>query len=120
MNKSYNVSIVAGFLALAAFGCQPSSQSGVPTVNHKLVVNGNDHSVPVYSDEQNYLNTSHMKQQGGIEGAVGDVKQGLTAKQLDDQTSVEIVSSDDNGSVITVTDGPMKGLTGFVAKQNVD
>jgi hypothetical protein len=119
VNKSYNVSIVAGFLALATFGCQ-ASQSGVPTINHKLVVNGNDHSVPVYSDEQNYLNTLRMKQQGGIEGAVGDVKQGLTAKQLDDQTSVEIVSSDDNGSVITVPEGPMKGLTGFVAKQNVD
>lgn len=54
MNKSYNVSIVAGSLALAAFGCQASSQSGVPTMNHKLVVSGNDHSVPVYSDEQNY------------------------------------------------------------------
>ena len=119
MSKSFIVSIVAAFLALAVFGCRASSQSGLP-MNHKLVVNGNEHSVPVYSDERNYLNTSHMKQEGGIEGAVGDVKQGLTAKQLDDQTSVEIVSSDENGSVVTVTDGPMKGLTGFVAKQNVD
>ncbi len=120
MYKSYKLSTIAGLLVLAAFGCQTSPQSGLPTMNHKLVVNGNEHSVPVYSDERNYLDTSHMKQEGGIEGAVGDVKQGLTAKQLDDQTAVEVVSSDENGSVITVTDGPMKGLTGFVAKQNVD
>jgi len=33
---------------------------------------------------------------------------------------VEIVSSDDNGAVIAVIDGPMKGQRGFVAKQNID
>jgi hypothetical protein len=48
------------------------------------------------------------------------VKQNITAKQIDDQTSVQIVTSDDYGSVVTVTDGPMKGQSGFVAKQNVD
>ena len=51
---------------------------------------------------------------------IGDVKQRMTTKQLDDQTNVEIVSSDENGAVITVTDEPTKGQTGFVAKQNVD
>jgi hypothetical protein len=84
------------------------------------MVTGNEHSVPVYPDEQSYLNTARLKQGGGVHGMVGDVKQGLTAKQLDDQTVVEIVSSDDNGAVITVTDGPMKGESGFVAKQNID
>ncbi len=53
-------------------------------------------------------------------GVVGDVKQTLTAKQIDDQTPVQVVTSDDYGAVITVTDGPMKGATGFVAKQNVN
>jgi hypothetical protein len=61
-----------------------------------------------------------MTQEGGTEGMVGDMKQRMTTKQLDDQTNVKIVTSDDNGAVITVTDGPMKGQTGFVAKQNID
>jgi len=120
MNKIQQFSILALGISLAVGGCQRSADSGAPVMIHKLVVTGNQHSVPVYPDEQSYLNTSHMKQEGGVEGAVGDMKQGLTAKQLDDQTAVEIVTSDDNGSVITVTDGPMKGQTGFVAKQNVD
>ena len=51
---------------------------------------------------------------------MGDVKENIEAKQIDDQTPVQIVTSDENGAVITVTDGPMKGATGFVAKQNVD
>lgn len=87
---------------------------------HKLVATGNQHSIPMYPDEQVYLHTSHEKQQGGVEGVVGDVKQNLEAKQIDDQTPIQIVTSDENGAVITVTDGPMKGATGFVAKQNVD
>jgi len=48
------------------------------------------------------------------------VKQKFQAKEIEDQTPVQIVSADDNGAVIAVTDGPMKGLTGFVPKQNVN
>jgi hypothetical protein len=106
-------------VSLGIFGCQRSPISGEPVMTHKLVVIGNEHSVPVYENEHSYLETSHMKQEGGPEGMVGDVKQRLTTKQLDDQTNVEIVSSDDNGAVITVI-GPMKGQRGFVAKQNID
>jgi hypothetical protein len=120
MKKLKHFSILAAVISLSVIGCQRSPESGAPVMVHKLVVTGNEHSIPVYPDEQSYLSTSRMKQEGGVEGAVGDVKQGITAKQLDDQTAVEVVTSDDNGSVITVTDGPMKGQTGFVAKQNVD
>ncbi len=110
--------LVIGTLSmLAIIGCQTPMQ---PIITHKLVVTGNQHAVPLYPDEQTYLHTSHEKQEGGVLGVVGDVKQNLTAKQLDDQTSVQIVNSDDNGAVVMVTDGPMKGATGFVAKQNVD
>jgi hypothetical protein len=101
---------------LTVVGCQTIA----PVVPHKLVVTGNQHSVPLYPDEATYLNTSREKQEGGVVGVVGDVKQSITAKQIDDQTPVQIVTSDDNGAVITVTNGPMKGATGFVAKQNVD
>lgn len=110
--------LVVGTLSmLAIIACQTPMQ---PIITHKLVVTGNQHAVPLYPDEQTYLHTSHEKQEGGVLGVVGDVKQNLTAKQLDDQTSVQIVNSDDNGAVVMVTDGPMKGATGFVAKQNVD
>ena len=108
------------FMSIGILGCQRSFISGAPVLTHKLVVTGNEHSVPVYDNEHSYLETSHMKQEGGPEGMIGDVKQRMTTKQLDDQTNVEIVSSDENGAVITVTDGPMKGQAGFVAKQNVD
>ena len=109
--------VLGGLLSLIIVGCQTPVQTIVP---HKLVATGNQHSMPVYPDEQSYLHTSHEKQSGGVEGVVGDVKENIEAKQIDDQTPVQIVTSDENGAVITVTDGPMKGATGFVAKQNVD
>jgi hypothetical protein len=104
-------------LTLAVVGCQ---KPVTPIITHKLVATGNQHAVPVYPDEQTYLHTSREKQEGGVVGIVGDVKQNLTAKQIDDQTPVQIVTTDEYGAVVTVTDGPMKGATGFVAKQNVD
>jgi hypothetical protein len=111
------ISVLGTLFSLAIIGCQ---QPMAPVITHKLVATGNQHSIPVYPDEQTYLSTSRDKQQGGVTGVVGDVKQSFTAKEIDDQTPVQIVTSDDNGAVITVTDGPMKGETGFVAKQNVD
>ncbi len=108
--------VLGTIFSMAIIGCQQPIR---PAISHKLVVTGNQHSVPVYPDEQTYLHTSHEKLEGGLVGVVGDVKEHLAAK-LDDQTPIEIVASDDNGAVITVIDGPMKGATGFVAKQNVD
>ena len=120
MRTLRTLSGVALVMWLGILGCQRSPISGAPVLTRKLVVTGNEHSVPVYDNEHSYLETSHMKQEGGPEGMIGDVKQRMTTKQLDDQTNVEVVSSDENGAVITVTDGPMKGQTGFVAKQNID
>ena len=122
MKKQQLLSIVATLLLfeIATFGmtsCQQQVQTVLP---HKVVATGNQHSVPVYPDEEAYLHTARMKGEGGVEGIVGDVKQKFQAKEIEDQTPVQIVSADDNGAVIAVTDGPMKGLTGFVAKQNVD
>ena len=37
-----------------------------------------------------------------------------------DLTPVRIVTSNDEGSVVEVTHGPFKGVTGFVPRQNVD
>jgi len=109
--------VLGSLVSMAVIGCKQSIE---PVLTHKLVVMGNQHAVPMYPDEQTYLHTSHEKQEGGVVGVVGNVKENLAAKQLDDQTPVQVVTSDDNGAVVTVTDGPMKGATGFVPKQNVD
>jgi hypothetical protein len=91
-----------------------------PVITHKLVATGNQHSVPLYPDESSFLKYSRMRQSGGVEGMVGNLGNKMVSKDIDDQTPVNIVSSDDNGSVIMITDGPMKGQTGFVGKQNID
>jgi hypothetical protein len=109
--------VLGSLFSMAIIACQ---QPIGPVITHKLVVTGNLHAVPMFPDEQTYLHTSHEKQEGGVVGVVGDVKQNLVAKQLDDQTPVQVVSADDNGAVVIVTDGPMKGATGFVPKQNID
>jgi hypothetical protein len=109
--------VLGTLFSMAIIACQ---QPVGPVLTHKVVATGNQHAVPMYPDEQTYLHTSHEKQEGGLVGVVGDVKEQLKAKQIDDQTPVQIVSADDNGAVVMVTDGPMKGATGFVPKQNVD
>jgi len=116
VNRSIFISILFSAAALCLIACQQPSA----VVTHKLVATGNQHTVPLYPDEQTYLHVSHEKQSGGVEGMVGDVKQQFQAREIDDQTQVSVMSSDDNGSVVQVIDGPMKGASGFVAKQNVD
>lgn len=87
---------------------------------HKLVVTGGQHSVPLYPDEATYLKISQLQQQGGVAGMFGDVGKNLAARQIDDQTPVKVISSSSNGAVVEITEGPMKGQSGFVAKQNLD
>lgn len=91
-----------------------------PVVTHKLVVAGNQHAVPLYSDENAYLKYGRMKQEGGVEGMVGNIGNKMVTKDIDPDTPVKVVSSDDNGAVVEITAGPMNGQTGFVAKQNID
>jgi hypothetical protein len=104
--------------ALSLVACRQLSDNNV--VPHKLVVTGNQHSVPMYPDEQTYMQVSRQKQQGGIEGMVGDVSKSFNAKEIDDQTPVDVLTSDDNGALVKISDGPMKGQTGFVARQNLN
>jgi hypothetical protein len=104
--------------ALALIGCRQLNDSSL--VPHKLVVTGNQHSVPLYPDEQTFLQVSRQKQEGGIEGMVGKVNKTFNAKEIDDQTPVNVLTSDDNGALVKISDGPMKGQTGFVAKQNLN
>ena len=94
---------LAGAIAIAAIGCQRSA------ANHKLVAAGDKHSVPLYADEAAYQKASHQPAGAGTE-----------TQQVEDQTPVVIISSDDSGAVVEIVDGPMKGQNGFVSKDNVD
>ena len=97
------VSVLAGAIALAATACKESA------ANHKLVGTDGKHSVAVYPDEATYRTAS--QQPAGT---------GANAQQVDDQTPIVIISTDDNGTVVQIMDGPMKGQNGFVPKDNVD
>lgn len=107
------IAIPVALLGLA--GCNRSS-----LLPHKLVATGGEHAVPLYPDEATYLKVAHTAQEGGVTGMVGDAQKHLSAKEIDDQTRVEIISSDPNGCVVQVVQGPMKGATGFAPRQNVD
>ena len=87
---------------------------------HKVRATGNDNTVAVYPDEDTYKKIAQMKSQGGVAGMFGGLGQSLAAKQVDNNTPVRIISSDDLGAQIEVTDGVNKGMQGFVAKANVD
>jgi hypothetical protein len=113
--------LVVALIALSATAFVACRQLNAGSmVPHKLIVTGNEHSVPLYPDEQTYLQVSRQKQEGGIEGMVGKVNKSFNAKEIDDQTPVDVLSSDDNGALVKISEGPMKGQTGFAAKQNVD
>lgn len=103
------LSAIAIAIALGLAGC-----------SHKLVVAPGQHSVPLYPDEATYKKISQLKQQGGVEGMFGNLGQSLATKQVSDQTPIKILSSDSDGSQVEITAGPLKGQTGFVAKENVD
>jgi hypothetical protein len=97
------IAALAGALAFSAMGCKESAS------NHKLVGTDGQHSVPLYPDEATYQKVSHEPAPAGA-----------NAPQVDDQTPVVIISADDNGAVVQIMDGPMKGQNGFVPKNNVD
>jgi hypothetical protein len=102
---------------MGLIGC---NSPGTPLLAHKLVATGGQTSIPLYPDEQTLVEVSHRSQQGGVTGMVGSVQKDMSAKQIDDQTPVTVVSTDDNSAQVQIIDGPMKGQSGFVPKQNVD
>lgn len=105
-----------GLFALTLVGC---NSPGTPVLSHKLVATAGQTSIPLYPDEKTLIDVSHRSQQGGVTGMVGNVQKDFSAKKIDDQTPVQILSTDDNGAQVQIIDGPLKGQTGFVAKQNV-
>jgi hypothetical protein len=116
MRSYISTSILIGSLSLIAIaGCNRQS-----VIAHKLVATGGRHQVALYPDEPTYLKVSQRAQQGGVNGLIGNAQQDLSAKQIDDQTTVRVLSSDNNGAEVQIVQGPMKGTVGFVASQNLD
>lgn len=107
--------LIGGAVTIAAAAC-----NSAPVLPHKLIATSGEHTIPMYPDEQTFLKVSHSSQEGGVTGMVGDVQKSFTAKQIDDQTPVKVLSNDNNGSEVEITQGPMNGQSGFVANQNVD
>lgn len=95
--------------ALAIAGC-----------GHKLVAHNGESTVSVYPDEETFMKLRDLKKQGGIGGAIGGIGEGLTAKQVDNNTPVQILNTDDRGAQIEVLDGAFKGIKGFVPKDNLN
>lgn len=87
---------------------------------HRLVASPGQHTVKIYPDQATYDRLAKMKSEGGPMGMLGGIGANFATKEVDNQTPVRIVSSNDQGSEIEVTDGPFKGVQGFVPKQNVN
>lgn|ERR1700732_452983 len=96
------IGTLAGVFALPIIGCDKSADA------HKVVVTNGQHAVPIYPDEATYK--KDLQQSPPV----------ATSMTLNDQTPVIIVSSDGDGAVIHIIDGPLKGQDGFVPKENVD
>ena len=99
--------VIGGALALGGCG-------------HKLVAHNGESTVAVYPDEDTFTKLVDLKKQGGVGGMIGGLGEGLAAKQVDNNTPVRLIRSDDKGSQIEVMDGAFKGLQGFVPKDNVN
>jgi hypothetical protein len=94
--------------AIALYGC-----------GHKLVAHNGDSTVAVYPDESTFVKLGDLKKQGVVGGVIGGLGEGLAAKQVDNNTPVRIIRSDEKGAQVEVLDGAFKGMQGFVPQDNV-
>src|SRR5713226_5372688 len=91
-------------IALSVAGC-----------GHKLVAHNGESTVAVYPDENTFVKLTDLKKQGGVVGGmIGGLGEGLAAKQVDNNTPVRVINSDDKGAQVEVLDGAFKGMQGFV------
>lgn len=107
----YRLALAASMfvVAMSLVGCQ-----------HYLVAAPGDTTVAIYPDRQTYDKLADLKKQGALGALASGVGKGVSAKNVDDKTPVKVLSSDDEGDVIEVVDGPNKGVSGFVPKNSVN
>jgi hypothetical protein len=87
---------------------------------HSVVAHNGETTVNVYANQQQFEKVKSMKSQGGAAGFLGGLGESMLAKQIDNNTPVKILSSDDDGATIEVLDGAQKGLQGYVSKDNLN
>jgi len=103
------IATVVCFAVLLLAGC-----------GHTVVAHNGETTVNVYGSKQQFDKVKSMKSQGGAAGFLGGLGESILAKQIDNNTPVTILSSDDDGATIEVLDGAQKGLQGYVAKDNLN
>lgn len=86
---------------------------------HYLVAAPGDTTVAIYPDRQTYDKLADLKKQGPIGQLASGVGKGIESKAVDDKTPVKVISSDDEGDAIEVTQGPNAGVSGYVPKNSV-
>src|SRR5579875_295616 len=86
---------------------------------HRVVATPGEHTVKLYRDEATFEKIKDLKRQGGPMAMLGQVGEGFVTKELDNHTPIRIISQDSEGAQVEVTDGPDKGVQGFVPKANV-
>ena len=96
-------------VALCIAGCQ-----------HRLVAAPGENTVAIYPDRQTYDKLSELKKSGPLGQLASGLGKGVESKAVDDKTPVNVLSSDDEGDVVEVVDGPNKGVSGFVPKNSVN
>lgn len=92
---------------------------GLAGCGHKLIAHNGDPMVNVYANRQQFDKVMSMKSQGGAAGLLGGLGENMLARKIPNNTPVKVLSTDDEGAVIEVTDGPDKGVQGYVAKDNL-
>jgi hypothetical protein len=91
--------------------------------SHKVVAHNGDTTVNVYANKEQFDKLQSLKSQsgsGGLGGLVGGIGESMLTKKIDNDTPVKVLLTDDEGAMIEVTNGPQKGLEGYVAKDNLD
>jgi len=105
-------------LVICAFTIAVST--AIAGCGHKLVAHNGESTVAVFPDENTFTKLNDLKKQGGVGGMIGGLGEGIATKQIDNNTPVRIINSDDRGSQIEVLDGAFKGTQGFVPSDNVN
>src|ERR1700693_841053 len=104
----FAVAVSSVCIALMLAGCQ-----------HYLVAAPGDNTVAIYPDRETYDKLVELKKSGPIGQLASGVGKGFATTAVDDKTTVKIISSDDEGDIIEVTQGPNAGVSGYVPKNSV-